>query len=154
MQRRTIYVVDESFQLKYSILLAVIGLMVSVLVGFVVYNYSMAHDNVLLVSGLDQSQDMVNFFKSQHKILIVKLITLSAIVTMSLFLIGLIITHRITGPLFSIKKVMKQISQTGDLSLRVNLRKKDELKTFATEFNTMLETLRKRYVESNKSTEI
>jgi methyl-accepting chemotaxis protein len=152
VQKRTIYVVDESFQIKYSLLLALTGLLVSALVGMVIYNYNMAHDNVLLMSGLDQSQDMVNFFQSQHKILIVKLVTLCAIITMFLFLAGLIITHRITGPLFSIKKAMKQISESGDLGLRVSLRKNDELKSFADEFNNMMEKLGDRYVASDTKT--
>jgi methyl-accepting chemotaxis protein len=141
LRKRTIYVIDESFQLKYSLLFALTGLLVSALVGVVVYGYSMAHDNVLLVSGLEQSPDMVSFFHDQHKILLVKIITLSAIITLFLFLMGLIVTHRIAGPIFSIKRVMNQISENGDLNARVRLRKADEFKSLAEAFNGMMEKI-------------
>ncbi len=62
-------------------------------------------------------------------------------------IIGLIISHRVAGPLFQIERILRSIGD-GDLSRRIILREKDELKNLAMCINEMTTGL------SNKISEL
>ncbi|MBN1115552.1 MAG: hypothetical protein JXA66_09455 [Oligoflexia bacterium] len=141
VKKRDIFVVDEAFQFKYSIFLGVSGLIISLLISFVVYNYSLAHDRILLVSGLDQSSEIVSFFSVQQRLLLVKLVALSVIITLFMFLVGLIVSNRIAGPVFSIRRKIREIISSGDYSTRFYVRKRDELKDLVQELNLLMEKI-------------
>jgi len=55
---------------------------------------------------------------------------------------GLVLSHRIAGPLYHFKKSMDTVA-TGDLTHRIQLRSSDELKDIAASFNGMIESLQK-----------
>ncbi len=59
----------------------------------------------------------------------------------------------IAGPLYRIKKDLKEISK-GDLSFNITLRYKDEFKDFASEINSMIENLREYFSQTNNDIEI
>jgi methyl-accepting chemotaxis protein len=141
MKKREIFLVDRALQFKYAIILGVMGLMVSVIISFIFYNYMIAHSNVLLISGLDQSEDIVNFFNQQQKLLLIKLFSISVIITLFMFLVGLVISNKIAGSLFSIKRTISEIAVTGDLSHRFRIRKKDELGELVYDLNRLMERL-------------
>ena len=50
---------------------------------------------------------------------------------------SIFLTHKIAGPLFRFTKTFQSLSQ-GDLTLRIQLRKWDEAKGLALEFNQMM----------------
>jgi methyl-accepting chemotaxis protein len=52
--------------------------------------------------------------------------------------LSIFITHRMVGPIYAVEKVIGRIT-AGDLSARVNLRKKDDLKEFGQAMNRMLD---------------
>lgn len=60
--------------------------------------------------------------------------------------VSLFLSHRIAGPLFRLERSVEEITK-GNLSFRIILRKKDELKELATLMNTMVETLSGRLKE-------
>lgn len=64
-------------------------------------------------------------------------------------IIGIVISHRIAGPLFHIEHVLKAIGD-GALSSRVTLRRKDELKNLAMSVNEMAESLSGKISEIEK----
>ena len=139
--KRDLFIVDESFQFRYSILLGLSGLIISLVIGFIFYNYSIAQDKILLISGLNQSEDIVSFFMMQHKLLLVKLITIGVIVTLFMFLLGLVVSNKISGPIFSIRRNLNEIAASGDLSIRFKVRKKDELHGLISDLNRVMERL-------------
>ncbi len=61
--------------------------------------------------------------------------------------VSLFVSHRIAGPLFRLERSVEEITK-GDLSFRITLRKKDELKELAALMNTMLDTLSGRLKEA------
>jgi len=95
MKKREIFLVDRALQFKYAIILGVMGFMVSIIISFIFFNYMVAHSSVLLLSGLDQSEVIVKFFAQQQNLLIVKLLSISVIITLFMFLVGLVISNRI-----------------------------------------------------------
>ncbi|MCX6112043.1 MAG: hypothetical protein NTY22_01985 [Proteobacteria bacterium] len=141
VKKREIFLVDASTQFKYAILLGVIGLVVSVVVGAIFYNYMFAQDRILLLSGLNQSEEIVAFFVQQQKLLFVKLVAVSVIITLFMFLIGLIFSNRIAGSIFSIRRTLNEISVTGDLAIRFRIRKKDEFQDLVYDLNRVMERI-------------
>ncbi len=75
-----------------------------------------------------------------NDIILIKTLTISAIFSVltaiALFLLGIIYTHRIAGPLYRIKIAATSISK-GDLGTRIILRRKDVIQPFAESLNTM-----------------
>jgi methyl-accepting chemotaxis protein len=140
-RKRDIFVVDENFQFKYAVFFGISGLFVSLIIGLVMYSYSMAHDQVLLASGLNQSNDIVSFFGMQHRVLLVKFITASVIITLFMFLLGLVISNKIAGPVFSIRRNLKNIIEQKDFSVRFHSRKRDELKELVEDLNKFMDIL-------------
>lgn len=149
--KREVFVVDEGFQLKYSVLLAVTGLVVSFLVGYVFYNYVNSHDNTLLVSGLNQSKEAVLFLERQRKLLLIKIAAVSVTVTFFMFLVGLVFSSRVSGAVFSIRRSIDSIHTSGDLSVRFRVRQKDELKELVQDLNKLMNKLDDKYGETSVS---
>lgn len=65
-------------------------------------------------------------------------------------IIGIIVSHRIAGPLFQIERVLKSIGE-GDLTSRVSLRHKDELKDLAMSINKMVAELSDKISDVEKN---
>lgn len=64
------------------------------------------------------------------------------------FLIGTYLSHKIAGPLFKIKRAVNEITR-GNLEADVSLRKGDLIQSYAVEFNTMVQTLRRLIYRDN-----
>lgn len=65
------------------------------------------------------------------------------IISLSVIVTALFVSHKIAGPLFRFEKDIKIIA-TGDLTHKINLRKKDQLKKLALDINDMSARLGKQ----------
>lgn len=72
-------------------------------------------------------------------VILTNIITL-AIVTLIAVLTVLYLSHKIAGPMFRLEKDMSTVRE-GDLTLRVFLRKKDQIVTLSDSFNSMTDSL-------------
>ena len=72
-----------------------------------------------------------------NKINVILLIGLPVISILLLFW-GLVISHRIAGPVYRLEQDLKKIAE-GDFSLRIKLRKKDEFASIAKAINKVLD---------------
>lgn len=66
-----------------------------------------------------------------------------ALLVLSIGLAGIIFTHKIAGPIFKMKRLMRQVGE-GKLVVRERLRKGDELQHFFESFEGMVENMRTR----------
>lgn len=62
------------------------------------------------------------------------------------FLYGVVISHRMAGPIFRIRNVLTQMAQ-GDLSQQVRLRRKDDFKALAESVNGLIINWRLQLIE-------
>ncbi len=62
------------------------------------------------------------------------------VIAVALLLWGLLISHRIAGPIYRLEKELDKISK-GDFSLRIKFRKKDELASIAEGINKVLDKI-------------
>jgi methyl-accepting chemotaxis protein len=76
------------------------------------------------------------------KISIIILLGLPVVSTL-LLLWGLVISHRIAGPVYRLEQELDKISK-GDFSLRIRFRKKDELASIARGINKVLDKVQGR----------
>lgn len=149
-KRRDVFIVDNGFQFKYSILFGLSGLIVCLTVFIIVYNYIKVHDGFLLKTGLDQSEEVVKYFIAQQKLIFTKLFMISVIVTLLMFLVGLIVSNKIAGPIFSIRRRINELATTGSLATRFSTRKKDEFKFLAQDLNRMMDKLEAVYAKDSQ----
>jgi nitrogen fixation/metabolism regulation signal transduction histidine kinase len=57
--------------------------------------------------------------------------------------LGLTLSHRVAGPIYRLKKSMKQV-EDGDRNVRIHLRQRDQLTDVAERFNRMVDAVEER----------
>ncbi len=77
-----------------------------------------------------------------HKINFILVVSVPAIVVI-IFIFATVLTHRLFGPLERLENDICRIAE-GDYSVRINLRKDDDLKPVADVVNTIIEKLEKK----------
>jgi hypothetical protein len=137
--RRT-YLIDRGFQLKYSVFLGAVGGVVSLLFGGMVYlahqdAFRMVREGTALAAELDQARMTLVWLTLGTAVLM----------TGSLALFGILLTHRVAGPIYVMNHYLGVIS-TGRFPKMRPLRKNDELKHFFDGLQSTVEFLRSREV--------
>lgn len=77
-----------------------------------------------------------------HKINLILVIGLP-VISLAILFWGLIVSHRIAGPVYRLEKDLEKI-ENGDLAFRIRLRRKDELVSIAEGINRLLDKLQGR----------
>jgi signal transduction histidine kinase len=136
------YLVDRGFQLKWAGRIFLIMFIISLAVGWTIY-YAVWDATINQLMGLVAqgilSQSQVLAVSSTIKSSIaLALLSRGLIVLFVLAVLSILLTHRIAGPIFKIKKTIRIIGD-GKTSERVVLRKRDEFKDLAQELNTLLD---------------
>jgi hypothetical protein len=151
---RHIYVVDWTFQLKYTAMLVIFG-------GFImgIFGYAELHEvrtnSELLegkrieasLSGAGGKVPSLADFQSalaatDHRQMLI-VIGSSLIVAAFLGLIGVLVTHRVAGPVYVLSRYAKVLGEGGFPRMRA-LRRGDELKGLFEVFRDAIERLRER----------
>lgn len=135
--------VDRPFQLKYAVLLSLLGALVAVL--FSIHVFYFLNENIqVFIPNFNENPEIAKIIFSEQKKIALYLCVLIFLVISVLFFVGVMITHRIVGPALVLKRKMQELSD-GDYSARVFLRKGDELKDLADTFNSMAESLENKF---------
>jgi nitrogen fixation/metabolism regulation signal transduction histidine kinase len=87
--------------------------------------------------------DQAKLLESQSERYSRLLIVALGILVVALWLAGIVITHKIAGPVYKMKRQIRDL-QKGNFKVPSPLRKGDELKSFFDAFNDMVESLRAR----------
>jgi methyl-accepting chemotaxis protein len=139
--RRRTFLIDRKFQLKYTMIIVLVGVVVSALLGYFIYRLNQENRDLL---GIDETMMAeVQKIDSYTMYYLVGFVVVMAVV---LFIWGIFITHRVAGPIFIISRYLRQLGQ-GDVPQTRPLRKGDELKEFFDTFSGMLNSLKQRNVE-------
>lgn len=81
--------------------------------------------------------------KTQQQALLLGLVVMLTLLVVAIGVAGIVVTHKIAGPIFKMKRLLRQIGE-GKLVLREKLRKGDELQHFFETFEKMVEDLRRQ----------
>ena len=137
--KRSIFIINKPFQIKYSLLLALIGLFVSILFGAHIF-YFLNQYLVAIIPSYAEHEQIKEFVQTEKTKIFLYLVVLSLLLSSFLFFLGIIVTHKIAGPIMVIKRKMADV-ESGNIQAYVKLRKGDEFKDLAKSFNSMLDSL-------------
>lgn len=137
--KRSIFIVNRPFQVKYSLLFALGGILVAMLFCAHIFYFLNEYLQVVIPDYADRPQ-VYAFVMSEKRKLILYLLLLVSLLGCFLFFMGIVFTHKIAGPIMVVKRRMAAIER-GDFGAQIKLRKGDEFKDLAESFNNMLNSL-------------
>jgi len=137
--KRSIFIIDGSFQIKYSLIFALVGVLIAVLFSAHIFYFLGEYLQVVIPDYIDHPQ-IYDFVTAEKRKIIIYLSVLILLLGCFLFFVGIVITHKIIGPVMVIKRKINDVEQ-GDFGAYVKLRKGDEFKDLAEAFNNMVVSL-------------
>jgi hypothetical protein len=135
--RRT-YLIDRSFQLKYTFVLVGVGAVLSLLFGAMLYR---AHQEATQMMELPDPYQSLVAQQDDHYLLLVAGVSLAMALTLGLC--GVVITHRVAGPIYVLGHYMNVLGE-GRYPLMRPLRKKDEFKALFESFDGAVAAMKDR----------
>lgn len=135
--RRRRYVVKKGLQFRYIGLLFALAILASIVTGWTVFVTGWSLLGEKLADVYPQGR-LLYVIRVTNMALLRNLLLISPII----FILGLLFSHRIAGPLYRIEKTLYEIIK-GNLTLKIRLREGDELSTLADAVNIMTENFNK-----------
>ncbi|MBC7793747.1 MAG: hypothetical protein H7Z43_08565 [Clostridia bacterium] len=132
-KRRLVPIVDARFQWKYTLLIAALGVGVTSVMGGFLYRAHVSNTRVLELA--DEALRLEVARNDQVFLLYLVLLVVGMAVVLAVW--GLVVTHRISGPLYLVARYLGVLGGGQYPDLRP-LRKRDELQEF---FNTFEEAV-------------
>lgn len=138
VHQRRVYLVDRAFQLKYTLLLVATGLAVALTFGLWIWQ---AHVQVSELTAVDPA--IRPLIEASDRYLLVVFLGIAFLMAAALGLVGILVTHRVAGPIFVMGHYMSVLAQGRYPRMRT-LRQRDELKGFFRNFLEAVATLKRR----------
>ena len=138
VHQRRVYLVDRAFQLKYTLLLVAAGLGVAVAFGLWIWQ---AHLQVSDLAAVDPA--IRPLIEASDRNLAIIFVGIAALMAGALGLVGILVTHRVAGPIFVMGHYMSVLAQ-GRFPRMRTLRQRDELKGFFRTFIDAVSALKQR----------
>ena len=135
-KRRTKLFIIRGFQIRYIFLILVFMFAIAILSGYIVYFTAWVMFGEQLARVYPQG-DLLVIVNKVNLALLVRLALISPLV----ILIGLVLSNRIAGPIYSIQNYLKELLE-GRYDKRLKLREKDELKDVAEAINSLVSKLK------------
>jgi type IV secretory pathway TrbD component len=136
--QRRVYLVDRAFQLKYTALLMGAGLLVALVFGLWIWQ---AHQQTTELVSVDPALRPV--LEASDRQLLYVFVGIAALMAAALGLLGLVVTHRVAGPMFVMGHYMSVLAR-GRFPRMRTLRRHDELKSFFRVFLDAVQALKER----------
>ncbi|MBU1061906.1 MAG: methyl-accepting chemotaxis protein [Candidatus Omnitrophica bacterium] len=133
--RRRRYIIKKGFQLRYIGIIFAVALLSSMVTGYTVFTTGWSLLGEKLANVYPQGR-LLGVLQTTNLTLVKNLLLSSPLI----FILGLLFSHKIAGPIFRIEKTLDDIAK-GNLALRVRLRRGDELGDLADIINAMIEKL-------------
>ncbi len=139
--RRRVFLVDRKFQLKYTGILVLVGVVVSAILGYFVIRLSREATQLL-----NMDPDLMAEAAKFDTVALYYLGGFIVVMAVFLFMWGIWITHQVAGPIFIISRYLRQIAD-GSIPKTRPLRRGDQLQEFFETFGAMLNSIKQRNLE-------
>ena len=140
------YLLDLRYQLKFTLTMVGVACALTTALGWVIMSKAHEASRVVQVRALDPTDDLAQQLVQQmarnDRLMIFVLIGFGFLLSAVLTVYGIIITHKVAGPLFKVTLYLDKI-RDGKLGQVYNLRKGDELVEFFEHFKAAHDSLRK-----------
>ncbi|MBN1962478.1 MAG: hypothetical protein JW841_16205 [Deltaproteobacteria bacterium] len=146
-RRRAIPIIDARFQWKYTLIITALGVGITAIMGAFLYRAHADNTRLLELEGnlLLQQQVMRG-----DQIFLLYIVVLVIVMTVALAFWGLVVTHRVSGPLHVIARYLNQLADGRYPDLRP-LRKHDELQDFFATFEDAVNRLKNKDIVNLQS---
>lgn len=135
--RRRKYIIQKGLQFRYIGLVFGLALIASIVTGWTVFATGWHFLGEKLASVYPQGR-LIYVLRATNLALIRNLLLVSPLI----FILGLLFSHRIAGPVYRITKTLEEITR-GNLGLKIKLREGDELIDLADMINNLTDKLNK-----------
>jgi methyl-accepting chemotaxis protein len=136
--RRRIYLIEKNFQiwfiLKFCGLVAAAGLITIA----ILYSFALRSNTVAFMNSRVVVKTTADFLLP---ILVQTVVIVMIIVSLATIAVTLFFSHKIAGPLYHLRKVMKDL-EAGDFSVDFRIRHLDQLQELADTFNSMIKKVK------------
>jgi len=137
-RRHNRVVVDREFQFRFALQVCLVAgtlflLFGGVLLLFIKMNYDMLREGALI-----QMPEMVEGLRREFRFVSLGTVTALIIMTACLFGLGLVLSERVAGPLFNLKRRLRDFAD-GKSPVRLRLRSNDEFRNLEDVFNSAME---------------
>jgi hypothetical protein len=132
------YLVDRGFQLKYALVMAGAGLVVAVVFGL--WLHQVHAQATALLAPDPETRALV---ERSDRVLLGAFAAIAVLLAAALGLLGVVITHRVAGPVFVMGHYLRVLSE-GRFPRMRTLRRSDELKGFFRSFIEAVDMMKLR----------
>ncbi|MCS6797629.1 MAG: hypothetical protein NZ898_03705 [Myxococcota bacterium] len=140
------FLLDARFQLKYTGMVVLVTAITGGVLGYFAYDFSVGQTEMMTIGwAMDgrAEQEIVEMARAHDRKVLLSIVAGIGILVVALGLTGIVVTHRVVGPAYKMKKLLQEVQQ-GHLRVSGRLRKGDELQDLFEAFSTMLASLRER----------
>jgi methyl-accepting chemotaxis protein len=141
--RRSHFLIDKDFQVSFVLKFCAVVILASFIIGGGIFYLTLNSTTV----SIENTKVIV---KSTADFIFPSLVLMVAVVaffsSLVLSIMALIISHRIVGPLYRLRKEIEMLKE-GDFTKQFQVRNRDHLKDLAKSLGEMSGTLRKRHFE-------
>jgi hypothetical protein len=144
------YLLDVGLQLRYTATIVLVALVLTVILGAKMYIATRDTSKVILWTGLvdqETAAALEGQFANSDKVVLWGIIGFGVVLMVSISAVGILITHKVAGPLYKISSFFGRIRDNKLGPTPAKLRKGDELQGFYTSFREMHQALRGRTEE-------
>lgn len=138
VNRRRTYFIEKGFQARFILRFCTLVVLGGCLSIGVIYFLATRSTTVAIVNSRVVVRTTADFILP---LLIQTVVIVSALVGLATIVLALLASHKIAGPLYRFKKVVKALEE-GDFSSDFKIRKRDQLRDLAEGFNSMINKVR------------
>jgi nitrogen fixation/metabolism regulation signal transduction histidine kinase len=136
LYKRRIYLINRPFQLKFSFYLALIVLISSAIYPFIIFEL---YSSVAQSISIDFPQAAQNFHHKKNA-LIITLVAIQLCFALLFFIIGILLTHKVAGPLYKLQLFLKAAADGADHG-KLYFRDGDYFSNIADTYNESMEKI-------------
>jgi nitrogen fixation/metabolism regulation signal transduction histidine kinase len=142
------YLLDRKLQLRYTLMMVVLSSVLTAGLGYFWYTQMRTTSRTIEVRALatmsdEDVQRIKDEMASQDRLRLLVLVGFGVLFAFSVAGYGIVLTHKVAGPLFKISRYMNDMKE-GKLGEVYDLRKGDQLRDFFDTFKQMHLALRKQ----------
>jgi hypothetical protein len=141
------YLIDVGLQLRYTATIVIVAIVLTVILGFRIYQATQDTSKVILWTGLVDpatAQELQTQFAQSDRTVVWGIIGFGIILVLSIGGVGILLTHKVAGPLYKISSFFGRIRDNRLGPAPAKLRKGDELQNFYLSFKEMHQAIRGR----------
>jgi hypothetical protein len=144
------YLLDVGLQLRYTATIVIVAVVLTGFLGYRIYQATRDISKVILWTGLVDpatAQELQSQFSQSDRTVLWGIIGFGVILVLSIGGVGILLTHKVAGPLYKISSFFGRIRDNRLGPAPAKLRKGDELQDFYSTFREMHQAVRGRVEE-------